>query len=346
MSQNRTITLEPIEHKYTDDRGSVYTSVTTLIGKFHEKFDDILWSYYKAYGYYNYKVCPKKIDQKMIGFNSQANMFGDGLTDYRHIGDIVRTAESRIKEKAQSIRELWSSGNKTSLKFGSKTHDNLEFGINTFYPKRGDCTYALKEGLELNYDNAFVNHNDLLSSDINVKFPTIFKYLYDLITDGFVIFTEVLIYHPDERYLVCGKADVVAVRGKDVIVADWKTNKESLTKEAGYFKKITDYDTGIDTYTGKFVSLPNKKMYKPIDHIPDCAYWHYALQLNMYGYLISLFGFNILKYELWHLVPLFSNEGKLIDLGDGERLLGTPKYYRLPVLTNEVKALIETTKIN
>jgi len=337
----RTITLEPITHTYTDEVSQIYTSVTTLIGKFYEDFDDSYWSYYKAYQALNVKVLPNPDDRK-LGFKQESFFGGTNLVDWKSIDEVITTCSIEIHEQAELIKANWNVENTMALVWGTKTHDRLEFGVNSFYPKRSDCTYALRDGLNLNHANAFVSHDDLLDSDINTAFPTIFNYLYNLITDGFVIFTEVLIYHPDENYLVCGKADIVAVRNKEVIIADWKTNKKPLSKISGYFKKRRDYKTNKVYYTDEFYET-NKRMFAPVNNLPDSDYWHYSLQLNMYGYLISLFGFKILKYELWHLVPLYSNDGELIDLGGGERLLGTPKYYQLPNLQHEVKALIETT---
>ena len=46
--QEVKIVFDPIEHKYVDNFGHAYTSVTQLIGKFEPKFDEMYWAKYKA----------------------------------------------------------------------------------------------------------------------------------------------------------------------------------------------------------------------------------------------------------------------------------------------------------
>ena len=46
--QNLEIIFDPIQHKYVDNLGNAYTSVTQLIGKYKPKFDELYWARYKA----------------------------------------------------------------------------------------------------------------------------------------------------------------------------------------------------------------------------------------------------------------------------------------------------------
>lgn len=39
ITNRRDIFFNEAQHKYTDDRGNVYTSTTTVIGKYEDKFD-------------------------------------------------------------------------------------------------------------------------------------------------------------------------------------------------------------------------------------------------------------------------------------------------------------------
>ncbi len=340
--KNRTIRFEAENHTYQDERNLFYTSVTTLIGKFHDKFDKEFWSYYKAYSFCGYETQYRGEEGVMYLKAPNSNSLSKLVKTTK--ANAISKAPNNVKFKAIALKESWDVDNKVSCAWGSKTHDTLEFGINTFYKGREKTTYALRDKFKLDFDRAFKTPEDLYDSSIAEKFPTIFNYLLKLIHEGYTIYTEVLIYHPDNSYLVCGTADVVAIRDNDVIVADWKTNKSTLTKKAGYYKKKTDPVTFEVTYTDQFIAT-NKNMHKPIDHIPDSDYWHYALQLSLYAYLISLFGYNIVKLELWHLVPAYTVNGKMIMLDDGERVLGHPQYHKLPFLIKEVAAMIETTKI-
>lgn len=44
----RSIEFDPTIHQYTDEDKNIYTSVTTLIGKYHPKFDESYWAKFKA----------------------------------------------------------------------------------------------------------------------------------------------------------------------------------------------------------------------------------------------------------------------------------------------------------
>lgn len=67
-------------------------------------------------------------------------------------------------------------------------------------------------------------------------------------------------------YDICGAIDFLAYSKKldSLIIIDYKTNKEIKMK-----------------------SYKNKMMLPPLNHIPDCNYYHYSLQLAIYKYLIE-----------------------------------------------------------
>lgn len=60
-------------------------------------------------------------------------------------------------------------------------------------------------------------------------------------------------------------ADIVIKNGNEVIIGDWKTNKEIKTK--GYFNKKTN---------------KVQCMKYPLNNIPDINYYHYTLQMSIY----------------------------------------------------------------
>ena len=66
---------------------------------------------------------------------------------------------------------------------------------------------------------------------------------------------------------VCGQADYVHVRNGLVFIRDYKTSKEIRRK-------------GFSNYLG------TKMMYEPIEHLEDCEFNHYAIQLSIYMYMI------------------------------------------------------------
>ena len=73
-------------------------------------------------------------------------------------------------------------------------------------------------------------------------------------------------YIGSKYYDVCGAIDFLAYSKKldALIIIDYKTNKEI-----------------------KFDSYRDSMMLSPLDHIPDCNYYHYSLQLAIYKYLLE-----------------------------------------------------------
>jgi ATP-dependent exoDNAse (exonuclease V) beta subunit len=67
---------------------------------------------------------------------------------------------------------------------------------------------------------------------------------------------------------ICGQSDLVEVVNGKVNIIDYKTNKE--IKKESYVN-----------WEGQ-----SEKMLSPIDHLDDCNFNHYALQLSIYMYII------------------------------------------------------------
>jgi hypothetical protein len=75
-----------------------------------------------------------------------------------------------------------------------------------------------------------------------------------------------------EEYKLAGSLDMVFYRKSDnsYVIYDWKRSRE--------IKTSNNFGTG----------------YGPVDHFPDCNYWHYTLQLNIYKFVLERFyGLNI-----------------------------------------------------
>jgi hypothetical protein len=67
---------------------------------------------------------------------------------------------------------------------------------------------------------------------------------------------------------ICGQSDLVEVAKGEVNITDYKTNKE-IKKES-----YVNWE-GV-----------SQKMLPPVSHLDDCNFWHYALQLSTYMYII------------------------------------------------------------
>lgn len=67
---------------------------------------------------------------------------------------------------------------------------------------------------------------------------------------------------------ICGQSDLVEVVSDHVNITDYKTNKEIKTESYVNWEGISD------------------KMLNPLNHLDDCNFYHYAIQLSIYMYII------------------------------------------------------------
>jgi len=110
-----------------------------------------------------------------------------------------------------------------------------------------------------------------------------------------------------KEYLLCGSIDMVfySKKLKGYVIYDWKRSKEIKTKN--------DFGNG----------------YGPVKHLPDCNYWHYTLQLNIYKYFLEkYYGLNVVDLCLVIIHPDNKNY----------RLI------RLNILEEEVEDMIQCRK--
>lgn len=69
----------------------------------------------------------------------------------------------------------------------------------------------------------------------NNKYPEIynvFKYYTD---NGYTIYSEIGVYLID--YLISGTIDILCIREDQFVILDWKTNKDGLKFESGYYRR-------------------------------------------------------------------------------------------------------------
>lgn len=128
---------------------------------------------------------------------------------------------------------------------------------------------------------------------------------------------------------ICGQSDRVEVVWDKVDIIDYKTNKE--IKQESY----TSWDGTKQKMTG------------PLAHLDDCNYWHYAIQLSLYLYIILKHNPRLKpgKLTLHHIV--FEVDGvdeygypitKLDN--DGNPIVKEVVPYEVPYLKSEIIAMI------
>lgn len=263
-------------HTYTTGKKIQYSSVSTLIGKFKQPFDGEYWSKYKAY--------EKLLTTAKLRELRKEGRFELGDSNlFPWLNNFVDPKEADKEIKA--VLKDWKHKKDTSIIKGNNYHDFKE-----------------KQSIEMGYViNPFTNikFNTVESTIVEIKKgieyrKPAFDSLKDL-QDG---------YHPElilwnNKYKLAGQADrifVETINGlKYVSVDDFKTNgKINLTN--GYWKH--DKETGKKSFVGSY-------MLAPVDHLQDCNYNHYRLQISTYAWMLEQEGYIVKDVAFTHLNEMY-----------------------------------------
>lgn len=291
-------------HKYTDTFGNEYRSVTTLIGDYYPHFDANYWAHKKA-------------------------------------------KEQGKSEKA--IRAEWDRIKNEACERGTKTHNGLEDAIKDVSKFKNAIRY-----LSDTNSGRVITIADipaLIPQPLNVsefreatnnKYPEIYR-VFDFYTErGYVIYSEIGAFLMD--YLISGTIDIFCYRPTDFVILDWKTNRDGLKFEAGYYKK--DKSTVPNQLTNDWVHK-KEMMLPPLGHLENCNGEHYTMQLSLYALMAELIleipcvGLGLCHIgSPWILnkygQPLRDNDGYHVD-PNGEE---TVNWFRIQYRKNEATALL------
>lgn len=133
---------------------------------------------------------------------------------------------------------------------------------------------------------------------------------------------------------ICGQSDLVIIRDGKVYIRDYKTSKE--IRRHGFTNR---YGT--------------KMMYPPVEHLEDCEYNHYALQLSIYMYIILRHNPNLepggltiehVKFEIEkedkYGYPIYKKDD------NGEFIIREIEEIEVPYLRKEVVYILDWLKDN
>lgn len=289
LEKQTVINFDPVEHKYTDSNGLVYTSVTTLIDKYKPKFDKRYWSMYVALRDAGFKVRPTD-DKKAI------------VVDNKH-----RSLDSLYKNpinchEVDLVVNKWRRLTEAACDRGNEVHDFLEDNINKSKgDEQGDTNKLIKPSLSLDGELLILRtKHDLDATAIGDRYPQIYDRLLTFIKMGCTIFAEKRIY--STSYQVAGMIDVLVVKGRQFCILDWKTNKDVLDFQSGYYKKqrIGNKYVKTDEFIRKL-----EYMFAPLDNVELCKGMTYSLQLSLYAYIMIRWGYKLVGngLEIWHIRP-------------------------------------------
>ena len=275
--QNGNIAFEEKAHRYWDvtDPSKKFTSVTTIIEKFGQPFDKEFWSAYKALE----KLLSAdawKIEKPSL---LKSKKFDKSLLELHDI------SENDFNREQQAILDSWDEENRKSCERGTKIHADFE---NSFYKKEKNI--------------------DISKFQIGGKFECRKDYT-DLDLEN-AVYPEYLIHRvsPDGKLCIAGQIDLLVKKGNNIIVGDYKTNKEIKMKSF------------FDSKTKSSV-----KMKFPLNNLDDTNYWHYCLQLSTYAWMLQ------------KLNPDFVIEDLvMIHIDHKDKMT----IYHLPYLKNEVEKML------
>ena len=292
-------------HKYNDDLGNIYTSVTTLIHQYANTFDADYWAHKKARE--------------------------QGKSEKQ-----IRAERHRIKDEA--------------CERGTATHNGIEDAIKSVSKFKEAIKYL--EEVKSGRCITIADIPDLIPRPLDVeefkvatnnKYPEIYR-VFDFYTErGYIIYSEIGAFLID--YLISGTIDIFCYRPTDFVILDWKTNRDGLKFEAGYYKK--DKSTIPNQLTNEWIKK-KQNMLPPLNHLDDCNGMHYTMQLSLYAIMAEIIlDIPCVGLGLCHIgspwvlnkygQPLRDNEGYHVD-PNGEE---TVKWFKIQYLKNEAKALLK-----
>ena len=194
------------------------------------------------------------------------------------------------REQCEVIED-WDSKGAESREIGTYLHSQIE----SYFNGKDICKETI-----FDYDGEYIQIHKTVSIEKE------FDYFLQFISDsGIMPFrTEWHIY--DLQHRIAGTIDLLCRNGNKYDIYDWKRSRKATPNQ-----EIWDY--GINGLT----------------HIPDISFYHYALQQNIYKYILeNNYGLSINKMFIVILHPIYGNYQK----------------YEIPDLKREVQIILNNMK--
>ena len=275
------------------------------------------------------------------------------IGDYYNHFNADYWAHKKAREQGKSekqIRAEWDRIKDEACERGTSTHNGIEDAIKSVSKFKEAIKYL--EEVKSGRCITIADIPDLIPRPLDVeefkvatnnKYPEIYR-VFDFYTDkGYVIYSEIGAFLID--YLISGTIDIFCYRPTDFVILDWKTNRDGLKFEAGYYKK--DKSTIPNQLTNEWIKK-NQNMLPPLNHLDDCNGMHYTMQLSLYAIMAEIIlDIPCVGLGLCHIgspwvlnkygQPLRDNEGYHVDPNGKE----TVKWFKIQYLKNEAKALLK-----
>ena len=205
--QNGDLAFNDAEHKYFNVKypQRTYTSVTTMIGNYHEKFDSEFWSSYKALeALMGEDFVTEGVKYDLLNKKKWSDAYLDTF-DVPH--DLFFAKKKEILDGYDKVRD-------EACERGTNYHNAKE---NQFYEKKEHSLLEYNFNLPLEGNFVCEKHN----FDLNRENAVLPEYLVYFSTQ-------------DEILNVAGQIDVLIKQGNDIYILDYKTNAKGISSKA-YF---------------------------------------------------------------------------------------------------------------
>lgn len=297
-------------HKYTDSLGNSYISVTTMIhDNYTPKFDKKYWLRKKSR---ELGISSKELERQWQAITDEA--CSRGTATHNGIEDAIKE-NSMFKNAIQYLNQV-ESGRCITV---------------------ADIPNLIPRPLDL----------DKFKEATNNKYEKIYDVFDFYINKGYTIYSEIGAFLID--YLISGTIDILCIKEDRFVILDWKTNRNGLQFEAGYFKK--DKSTTPAQLTNQYI-VKDEKMLPPLSHLDNCNGMHYTMQLSTYARMVELIlDIPCVGLGLCHIgspfvknkygMPYRDKNNKYPIDENGEE---TVNWYHINYLRNEVDAILRDRK--
>ncbi len=314
MDLSDNIYFNEKHHAYTNEVGSKYISVTTLIGKYETKFEE---------------------NQNQI-----ARACARAGKNPNH--------KNYLKYKGYTASQLlakWDRDRQKGCDIGNKKHNYLENSVKDatsfksifgtkYISSNPDIPVQLYtvNNIKDNPDSGILNLDYFVKAGVLDNYPRIYNTIKHFVERGWRVYSEVAVYH--NGYLISGLIDILLIKDKEFIILDWKTNKDPIVFEGGYWEHTRD---GIRT---GYKNTDDTLKY-PLHKLGVSNGNKYALQLSLYAFLTECFGLTFVRNILCHITH------DVYKLGD-EEVTSNPDWVGknkvellyMPYLKNDIQNMI------
>lgn len=276
-----SIVFSADDHTYKhSETGETYTSVSKVIASFKKPFNKDFWSTYKAFE----RILGKnKLRKLKKGFELESDELIMHLSQYVDQKELTDVRNEILKE--------WKNKNKSSITRGNMYHKNQE--------KR-----SYIEGVQ---ENPFTKNKSIVHVPENIEIkdgkitPKIITEIDNYIDSGHKetrvahLFELEDGYHPElllwnDKYMIAGQADKVFL----------ETDKTTGIRYA----YLDDYKTNTKIKKDNRYQFMNH----PLNHLSDCNYNHYRIQISTYAWMLEQFGFEIRNTAFTHFNKMYEFE--------------------------------------